>query len=208
MMPRMMLRVLLAMLIVIAIASLWPQRSVQSPRAQEQPAAATAMETNSTDDRLAYPPDRQTFTSGAYQFVITAVDQWQTPAATGTLYRAGTRLWQRDLPHEYGPRFVLVSPTGQVLLLDEFINVASPYALTLLEAEGDAIAQYSFDDIKRTLDVSSAALTQQATSGWWISASPRLSTEGASAGQQALIQTGGTTLEVDLNTGVLTRCDP
>ena len=204
----MMLKVL-PLLIVIVVVSLWQLSPMQTPHAQEQPAAATAVEADSTDDRLAYPSDRRTFTRGSYRFVITAVDQWQTPTVTGTLYKADTRLWQRDLPHEYGPRFVLVSPTGQVLLLDEFINVASPYALTLLEAKGEAIAQYSFDDIKRTLGVSSAALTQQATSGWWISAPPRLSSGGASAGQRALIQTGGTTLEVDLNTGALTRrADP
>ena len=201
-------RVFLPLLIGLVIASLlfWRWLPTQNPPSQGQPAPSTASKPVSTSDRLAYPPRRQTFTTGPYQLVITATDQWDTPAVTGTLYKAGSRLWQCALPHEYGPRFALVSPTGRVLLLDEFINVASPYALTLLDLEGNAIAQYSFDDIKQTLAVSSAALTQQATSGWWISAPPRLSAEDASkAGQQALIQTGGTTLEVDLNTGALSR---
>ncbi|MGB3292173.1 MAG: hypothetical protein WBB01_04155 [Phormidesmis sp.] len=201
-------RFFLPLLIAVAIASLflWQRFSAQpSPRAQ--PASPAVIEAASTD-RLSHPPDRQTFTTGPYQFVVTPANQWQTPTATGTLYKAESRLWQSNLPHEYGPRFALVSSTGQVLLIDEFINVASPYALTLLDPKGTVIAQHSFDDLKRTLGVSSADLTRQATSGWWISAPPTLSAAADSPaipGQRALIQTGGTTLEVDLLTGELNR---
>ncbi len=205
----------LPLLIVMAIAGgllFWQRLFVQDPFVQDplsplQTSSPPDMQTV-TADQLTYPPRRQTFTTGSYQFVVAATNQWQTPTATGTLYEGDRRLWQSNLPHEYGPRFVLVSPTGQVLLVDEFINVASPYALTLLDRAGNVIAQYSFDDIKRTLDVSSAELTQQATSGWWISAPPTLgSTDDAAArsGAIALIQTGGTTLEVNLATGELNR---
>lgn len=201
-------RFFLPLLIVIAIISLflWQRLPAQNVLSRPQTAPAAAIKTASAD-QLAYPPRRQTFTTGPYRFVITATNQWQTPTATGTLYKAGSRLWQSNLPHEYGPRFALVSPSGQVLLLDEFINVASPYALTLFDPAGTAIAQHSFEDVKRALGVSSADLTRQATSGWWISAPPTLQAadDSPESGQRALIQTGGTTLEVDLVTGALTR---
>lgn len=198
------------LLIVMAIAGsllFWQRPFFRDPFSQRQPDSPAAMQTASADE-LTYPPRRQTFITGAYQFVVATTDQWQTPMATGTLYEGDRLLWQSNLPHEYGPRFVLVSPVGQVLLVDEFINVASPYALTLLDPAGSVIAQHSFDDIQRTLDVSSAALTRQATSGWWISAPPTLgSTDTAAAGSGAiaLIPTGGTTLTVNLTTGELNR---
>lgn len=195
----------LPLLIVMAIAGslfFWQRPFVRDQLSQLQPSSPPAMQTASADG-LTYPPRRQTFTAGSYQFVVTATDQWQTPTATGTLYEGDRRLWQRNLPHEYGPRFVLVSSAGQVLLVDESINVASPYALTLLDPAGNVMAQYSFDDIKRMLGVSSAELTRQATSGWWISAPPTLSDAADRTGAIALIPTGGTTLEVNLATGEL-----
>ncbi len=195
----------LPLLIVMAIAGslfFWQRPFVRDQLSQLQPSSPPTMPITIADG-LTYPPRRQTFTAGSYQFVVTATDQWQTPTATGTLYEGDRRLWQRNLPHEYGPRFVLVSVAGQVLLIDESINVASPYALTLLDPSGNVMAQYSFDDIKRMLGVSSAELTRQATSGWWISAPPTLSHAADRTGVIALIPTGGTTLEVNLATGEL-----
>lgn len=162
-----------------------------------EPAAADVV----TSDRLGHPPVRRTFTYGPYQFAVTAEDGWETPLATSRLYEGSTLLWQKDLPHQYGPRYALISPQGQVLLVDEFINVASPHALTLIDSDGRVVVQKSFDDIQRALDVSRADLTRQAVSGWWISAPPALS----AAGDRASISAGGTALEVDLSTGRLAR---
>ncbi|MEL6604680.1 MAG: hypothetical protein AAFP20_15820 [Cyanobacteria bacterium J06614_10] len=167
------------------------QTSLELPMSAEQPAASA--------DQLTHPPLRQSVTNQRYRFEITAVDGWETPAALGTLYESGTPRWEVELAHQYGPRFALVSPTGQVLLIDEFINVASSRAIALYTAQGDLIAQHSFDDIQQALGISRASLTQKATSGWWVSAPPTLN----EAGDLGLVQTGGTTLSIDLLTGHL-----
>lgn len=195
-------KLLFPILAVVAIAGLivlWPpQKRASLPPAQT---IAADIEPMTTADRIAQPPLRQTFTNEPYRLVISAADQWQTPRARGQLYEGDTLRWQKDLPHEYGPRFALIGPAGQVLLLDEFINVASPYALTLIDLDGEVVVQRSFDDVQKALDISPAILTEQATSGWWISAPPRLNVRSS----RALVETGGTTLEVDLATGELSR---
>lgn len=152
-------------------------------------------------DRISHPPVRQTTQRGDYQLVIAADDGWKTPTVTSELYQGPTLLWQKALPHQYGPRYSLIGTNGQVLLVDEYINVASPHALTLISADGETVAQYGFDDIQTALSVSRADLTRAATSGWWVSAEPVLN----EAGDRAWIQAGGATLEVDLNTGQLSR---
>ncbi len=150
-------------------------------------------------DSISHPPLEQVFTKGDYRLVITAGDQWETPVAIAQLYEGNTLQWEQTIPHSYGPRFALVSAQGQVLLLDEFINVASDRAVTVISATGEPIAQHSFNDVKNTLSVSAAALTQQASSGWWISAPPRLNEPAG----KALVAAGGKTLEIDLNQGEL-----
>lgn len=172
-----------------------------SSQAEQQAEVEAILAGKTVSDRLGHPPLRQAFSEGAYQLVISAEDQWDTPLATGELYRGGEQLWQKALPHQYGPRYVIVSSAGQVLLIDEFINVASPHALTLIGEKGEVVAQHGFQDIQETLDLLPAQLTEKAASGWWVSAPPRLN----STGDKALISTGGTTLEVDLTSGAISR---
>ncbi|MGC1219870.1 MAG: pentapeptide repeat-containing protein [Phormidesmis sp.] len=156
-------------------------------------------------DSIVHPPLRQMFTAGDYQLVITAADQWETSAAIAQLYKNSTLQWQKPLPQHYGPRFTLISTEGRVLFVDEYINVASPYALMLLNATGEAVACYSFEDIQNTLDVSAADLTRQAISGWWVAAAPQLSNSLASDDQTvAWVGAGNWRIIVDLKTGELT----
>ncbi|NJM96309.1 MAG: hypothetical protein HC800_03050 [Phormidesmis sp. RL_2_1] len=209
-MPKLLLS-LLAITVVAALVTFWPHQTTISQLIPSQsdtapdtatdtaPDTAPDTVTASGSDQLAHPPVYQAFTAGPYKLVIHAKDDWQTPAVSSQFYENEILRWQKDLPHQYGPRFALVSPQGQVLLLDEFINVASPHALTLINADGQTIVRYSFDDIKAALAVSAADLTRQATSGWWITTPPLLDL----AHDLALISTGGTTLAVDLTTGEL-----
>lgn len=171
--------------------------------AGEQPSTVVGVEADSTasGDRMAHPPIRQTFVAEPYQLVIYAEDSWDSPLADAVLSQGDDILWEQDLPHQYGPKFVLISPQGNVLLLDEFINVASPHALTLINTSGTVVAQHGFKDIEQTLQVSAADLTKQATTGWWISAPPVLS-EG---GDHAIVAAGGTQLEINLTTGELSH---
>jgi hypothetical protein len=160
--------------------------------------------TESVSDRITHPPLRQSFVAAPYELVVAASDDWSTPTAQIQLNKDNALLWQKTLPHQYGPRFSRVTPQGQVLLLDEYINVASPYAITLIDATGTEVAQHSFDDIKQVLaDVAPADITRQATRGLWISDEPQLD----ASGDRALVKTGGTTIAIDLTTGELSRRD-
>ncbi len=154
-------------------------------------------------DRITHPPVRQSTEAAPYELVVAASDEWRSPLANLQLYKSGTLRWQKTLPHQYGPRFSLVTPTGQVLLFDEYINVASPHAITLIDETGTEVAHYSFDDIKQVLAISLAEITQQASSGLWISEIPVLS----ATGDLASVKTGGTMLEINLTTGELGRRD-
>ena len=188
--------------IISAIATFINQKQTVSQARASAAQPSTVVTTATADratggDRLAYPPLRQTFTSGIYRLVISAEDDWKTPLTQAKLFNGDTVLWEQALPHQYGPRFVLISPQGNVLLLDEFINVASPHAITLINTKGQVIAQHSFKNIQTTLNRSTADLTKQATTGWWISAAPTL----IELENCAIVRTGGTTLAIDLETG-------
>ncbi len=180
----------------------------QSPFEMEASQPPASIDETASLDRLTHPPVTQSFTEGSYTLTIEAVDDWRSPTAKATLTKTEAQdediVWQKELPQQYGPRFSMVSSAGNVVLFDEYINVASPYAIALIDPTGTIIAQYSFDDIQQTLaTVSRADLTRQAASGWWISSKPTLNATGASV----LVETGGTTLEIDLATGELIRQD-
>lgn len=187
--------VLLGVLVAIALKATTVSDSVGMP---DTPTAEL------TGDRLRHPPVRQSYENGAFRLTIEAIDGWETPSAIAQLYEGNVLRWQQSLPHEYGPRFAVVGRQGQVLLLDEYINVASEYAIALYSPKGEQIAQYSFDDISQTLDIPAAQLTRWATSGWWISAAP----SSTAVTDQVTVQTGGTALIIDLSTGTLTAGPP
>ena len=185
---------------------------VQAQPLQAQPSTVITIDTtneNAAGDRIAHPPVRQTFTTAsdqgdAYRLVISAEDKWKSPIAKAKLFLGETVLWDESLPHQYGPRFVLIGANGNVLLLDEFINVASPHAITLINKKGQTIARYGFKDIQSALNLSTDELTKQATAGWWISAAPLL----VDAGNCAAVSTGNKLLEINLITGVIGPRNP
>jgi hypothetical protein len=109
-------------------------------------------------------------------------------------------LWRRHLPHEYRPRTALVANDGTVLLFDQWINVAGPYALTVIDATGRTVASYSFDQIASALGVPRANLA--ATSGMfgpWRAGEPKLDASGT----LAHVSAGGKILMVRLSDGAL-----
>lgn len=204
---------ILAIFSALTLPILWNMASslVQKPVVTEalaqdaQPSTVITIEANSeytAGDRMAHPPTRQTFTTPSeegepYRLVIATEDNWRSPLTQAKLFQGETILWEIDLPHQYGPKFVLISATGNVLLLDEFINVASPHAITLINKKGQTIAQHGFKDIEAALNLSAADLTKQATTGWWISAAPLLIEDG----KCAAVPTAGTLLEINLING-------
>lgn len=157
-------------------------------------------------DRIDPPPAEREFLAGdgSHRLVITAVDpHWRRDRVRGRLERlAGstrTTVWEKELPHSYGPRFAAVGRRGTVLLVDEWINVASTRALQFLDAAGELRWQRSFDEIAALLGVPRAALPKAATSGAWVATPPRLD----GGGKKVSIGAAGRTIEIDLDDGSL-----
>lgn len=156
-------------------------------------------------DRITLPDARREFTSrsGNFSFVVFTRDGWQSLRGTGELSSVAgstrTPVWSADLSQQYGPRFVIVSDTGTVLMLDEWINVSTPYAVVLRDRNNRQIAQHSTDAVQATLQVPMNEVTRLAKYGWWITAPPVLT----SAGDAVRVETGGKALTIRLSDGQL-----
>ncbi len=157
-------------------------------------------------DGIDLPQDERQFSSASGGFVLTvkALDGWRTPFSAATLTNA-TRsvLWKRNLPHHHGPRNVLVTSGGQVLLADEWINVLSRHALTLIGPDGATIAAYPAEQIIGILGVPRASITNHARLGPWMSEIPKLSADAKSV----IFGAGGRTLVLRLQDGRLSARD-
>jgi hypothetical protein len=156
-------------------------------------------------DSIVVPPAVREFASpsGAFTLRISSADNWKTPVAAAELDAlnsgASKVVWRRELPHHYGPRKALVSDQGDALLVDEWINILSRYALTVVDRNNRIVAQYAADDIFAVLGIPARDVSALAREGPWLSAGPTLSTDG----KLALIETGACTLEIRLADGRL-----
>ena len=156
-------------------------------------------------DRIALPHARREFTSpsGRFVFVVSTPDAWKSLRAVGELLsitKSGrTVLWSRALPQQFGPRFVLVSDAGSVLMLDEWINVKTPYAVLLIDRDHRTVKQYGTDALIEAVRVPARDVVRQARHGWWISALP---TQDA-AGDGARVETAGKMLTIRFADGAL-----
>lgn len=154
-------------------------------------------------DAIALPAPSRVITSPGEEFFLTLRFQPEQRRSQAILYKvAGDRCqptWQTELPHEYGPRFALVSDQGFVALVDEWINVRSPYALTILNPRGNPIADYAYEDLQAEIGLSDAEILDQTQAGWWISDLPNLSEDGSAL----TVGIGGEHLRVDFSTGAI-----
>ena len=175
--------------------------SGQSPFEHSESASPGPTDT----DFISLPSAQQEFASpeGRYRFVLSTPDNWASKQAVGELFevRDDSRqsLWTRTLPHEYGPRYALVNHQGQVLLLDEWINIASRYAVMLLSRENTLVAQHNFDALQAILEVPRARIVDMARQGWWITSPPTLEQPD----QTARVETAGKVLIIHLENGEL-----
>jgi hypothetical protein len=156
-------------------------------------------------DRIDLPPERREFQAPGrhYLLVVATADAWKTAYPTAELLdiRSGSRhvLWSRVLAQQFGPRAALVSDRGQVLLVDEWINVTSRWALQLLDVNNRVVATHPHDAVLAALGVPSEVVSREARSGTWLSSAPALSADG----QSARIAAGGRSLWVSLVDGRL-----
>ncbi|WP_017300838.1 hypothetical protein [Nodosilinea nodulosa] len=154
-------------------------------------------------DTIAYPPELRHLVSAAgnYHLILTlGQDASGARRTTASLFEAtGDRcqqVWSHTLPHSYGPRLALVNDAGTVVLLDEWINVASPYAIMVMGPEGEVAAQHSFDDIVEITGQSRAEVVEQAAQGFWLAGNPEIDHDGF----QIIVPTAGGRLTIDLLT--------
>lgn len=156
-------------------------------------------------DRIELPSASRDIESsnGSYILRLSTFDQWQSKHVVAELFQkeraSHTLLWHQILPHEYGPRYALVGKEGQVLLLDEWINVKSSYAATLVGRDGQVIRRYDFEAILEILGVPVAEVVRSAKYGWWISLPPAFD----SSGTVAEVRAAGTILRIRLEDGNL-----
>ena len=152
-------------------------------------------------DRMDLPPAERRFGSG-FVLTVKTLDGWKTPLGRATLADArGGVKWERELPHHHGPRRVLVTKSGQVLLVDEWINVLSRYALMLIAPSGVTVAQYSGEQIISLLGVPRAAIRLNARVGAWMTAEP------SAVGDSVFFEAGGRRLVLRLADGQLSARD-
>ncbi|PSN18585.1 hypothetical protein C7271_11775 [filamentous cyanobacterium CCP5] len=155
------------------------------------------------DDAIAFPPPRRVIASPEEAYFLTLQFLPQQRRSQAVLYEArGDRcqlVWQAALPHEYGPRFGLVNDQGHIALVDEWINVRSPRALTILDDTGSTVAQFAYADLRAAVGLSEAEILDRTQAGWWISDVPRLSGDG----QRLIVGIGGQSIQANLSTGQL-----
>lgn len=153
------------------------------------------------------PPLLRAFQSpaGSHVLEVRGTDGWKLPNALAELFsigRGGRRtLWSKALPHRYGPWSAIVSDSGSVLLLDEWVKTPSQFALMLIDAAGTEIARYSMSDIAEVSGVPTSKLVTTARIGPWMSASPKPAFDR----RVVMLEAGGVPLEIDLVSGRLTR---
>ena len=160
-------------------------------------------------DRILLPPLTREASSpgGRFHLTIQAVDGWKSPRARAELREdegaSAKLLWSLHLPHEQGPRRALISDQGEVILVDEWINVASRRALTLIGTNGKVRASYSAEEIFAVLAVPLREVTAHAKLGIWLAAEPVFSRDG----RAVLFQGGGRHLALRLDDGKLSLAD-
>lgn len=153
-------------------------------------------------DSIILPSTERRFVSpnAKYVFEVFTVDSWKSQTPSGRFIELGCGqekvVWTGGLPHEYGPRFVIVGNNAKVLLVDEWINVKSRYALTIFDPYSVSMRHYHFDHLQKILKVPVARIVEQAKTGWWVTKPPR----AGPCGVIVRIETAGKILEVNLKT--------
>lgn len=159
-----------------------------------------------TLDRRDLPPVERNFVcpSGSFVLRIFSDQGWKSREAIAELRKGKKQIWRRTLPHSFGPRDAVVLSSGRVVLFDEWINVASKVAISLLDERGQTVATFSYAEVKRISEQTSKDLTRGAAlgpyhKGAWLSSRPVVS------GNLVVVSAGNAPLTLDCQTGALKR---
>lgn len=158
-------------------------------------------------DKVSFPPATREFHSDSqrFHFVLTTGEGGRALHADAELFSTDEdhrhhNFWRRLLPNERGPRTTLVSDQGDVVVVDEWINVASRHAITLIALDGRVVADFSLDQLIELLGVSRQAISGHAKEGVWMSRFPVIDNRT----QKITFSAGGRTLTLQLSDGRLT----
>jgi hypothetical protein len=145
------------------------------------------------------PVERKTASaSGRYTLTVVAVDGWKTPRTSAILTDVTGRVrWRIALPHEGGPRAMLVNDKGTVLFIDEWINVIPRHALMIVAPTGKIIGDHAGETILSMLNVPRRTIGDLARVGPWRSSDAVLAADG----QSASLKSGGRTVRISLVDG-------
>jgi hypothetical protein len=161
-------------------------------------------------DVISRPPSPRQFVSpsGRFRLVLQLAQPERPPRVDARLLddrgaAPGQPVWQQQLPHEWGPRTALVTDEGRVVLIDEWINVASRRALTLIDAHGKTQVVHSAEQVFKLLAVPRRSIADAATAGVWRTGEPLLSADG----QSVEIRSAGRKLRLATASGQLTLVD-
>ncbi len=149
------------------------------------------------------PPAHQEVCSTSRSFCLSLTVKPSKPARAVAEMKAanGSIVWTRILPHESGPRFVLIADSGETILLDEWINVASHLSIVILGTDGSTVTQAAFSEIEALLGIPGKKIVHAARFGAWMSDQPRFVSPGiakvASAGRTIVVRLAGNTVTVE-----------
>ena len=160
------------------------------------------------DDVVPLPELRREYISGngQYRLSIVTLDNWRTPRAIGELMKtegSGAPLWRRTLPQNYGSKYAVVSDQGVSVMLDEWHNVKSPYAVVMFDLDGRILAQHDVEAVREVLGIELHELTAAARRGWWLASAPSVTEDGTAV----TVKAGGRILTIDLIMGEM-RAQP
>ena len=108
--------------------------------------------------------------------------------------------WSKTLLHAYRPRFAFVNDVGFIIFLDQWINVAGPHAVTIVDPHGEIIASYGFYDIEDVVGIPGREIVPQAKHGAWMASEPQVDAENNSV----RVAVGHKSLDIQFVTGILT----
>jgi hypothetical protein len=158
-----------------------------------------------TADIVPLPPAHEEFLSPnkRYSFELSTPDNWQSRKSVGRLFELigseRRNLWSRPLTHEYRPRYVLVGDGGDVLLVDEWANIKSRFAVMTLDRRNQVVALHDFEAVRKVLALPVPQVVRMARHGWWIVNGPTWETPGVTA----VVEAAGKRLRIRITDGNL-----
>lgn len=128
------------------------------------------------------PDEVRTFCSPSKKCVLTirTLDHWRTPRPQATLTVEGSEVWESAIQNWHGPKTACVTNKGNVVLFDEWPNIKSELAVTLISDKGKSKKVWTFDQIRSIAKASSDDITAFAKIGNWLGGLPAVKGETVS----------------------------